>query len=251
MSYRFKSLANNLFYDFITPIRPLKGRVVIIDLVRIIGVITMIHFHFSYDLKLFRLIDIELSSAFWFTYPRFVATCFLLGSGMSFEYGRLKGQSLSFSRVSQIGFYALLISIGSLILAPGNWIFFGTLHCIAGCLLFALVFLARWPKLLLPIFLGTNIIFLGNIVTYKQMLLLYPIPSFDYIPFYPWILVFLLGMAIMRYSGLSEFRWGTKTGILAGTMAFFSQKSLAIYLVHQPLLIGLAWALHWFSKSVI
>jgi uncharacterized membrane protein len=229
-----------LFKDFTTRTKPLKGRIVIIDLIRVFGILTMVHFHFSYDLALFGMAKFNWGSKFWYLYPRVIASMFLLTSGMSFELIRQKnsGKKSIATRAFQIAIYALVISLSTYLLYPAQWIYFGTLHCIASCLLISLILL-RNNFLLIGIFILINILFFSNFITYRDMLGLSPIKSLDYIPLYPWYLVFLLGVMISRFSQINTYRWQGEDGIFRKMISFLSQKTLAIYVVHQPILFAL------------
>jgi uncharacterized membrane protein len=71
-------------------------------------------------------------------------------------------------------------------------------------------------------------------------------PSNDYEPVLPWIAPFLIGMALCKVAlsrGLIA-RWATwAPGRWAAILAVPGRHSLAIYLIHQPVLFALVWAM--------
>ena len=71
-------------------------------------------------------------------------------------------------------------------------------------------------------------------------------PSADYIPLFPWFGLVLLGMLAGRWllGGAAGRLWHWQARDQAGpALAWAGRHSLAIYLLHQPILIGLLMAL--------
>jgi uncharacterized membrane protein len=154
---------------------------------------------------------------------------------------------------------ALAISVVTWFVFPGEWIFFGILHCIAVLSLLGLVFLrlplpvtiaataavaAAWvvdtwvaPDLLRsPIFNPRYLAWIGL----AEM----PQRSNDFVPIFPWAVSFLLGMTatlIAVRTGLLERL--AKLGAGSSLTAKVGRHSLAFYLIHQPVLIAVAYGL--------
>lgn len=208
-----------------------------LDALRGLAVVWMIIFHTAYDLKMFHYLNWDFSTGFWYAFPRFIAFTFLFCVGVSLNYGhtpKINWESLK-KRSFKLGLAALAVSIGTYLVFPTQWIFFGTLHCIfAGSLLGALVVNHRKVAgglLVLIVFLqyilNFDIRWVSSIVAK---------PSMDFIPIYPWFWAILLGIILGPYL--------SRIPLLANMRAprllnFLGRHSLKIYLIHQPLIFGL------------
>lgn len=213
-----------------------KGRYEMIDVIRAFAVLLMIIFHLGYDLNAFGFAKIDFSNdLFWWTFPRVIVFLFLTAMGLSLELGPEK---LSVSKILQrffkIGGAAIVISITTFFMFRQNWIYFGTLHCIAVCSVLALPFRGR-PKLA---FLIALILLIPLAFGFHWPFFKLPHPSMDYIPALPWIGVVFLGMCSFHL-GLHE----VSIPNFPFKRAFFvlSKYSLFIYLIHQPILFGLTY----------
>ena len=69
----------------------------------------------------------------------------------------------------------------------------------------------------------------------------------DYVPLLPWLGVVLIGMFIrqqlLRARHLAPARGWPAAGTLGRSLEWAGRHSLAIYMVHQPLLIGILYLL--------
>ena len=157
-------------------------------------------------------------------------------------------------RLARIGGAALLLTLATRIAFPDSYIFFGILHCIAVSSVLALPFLflpapvtglaaaavLAAPSLVkLPIFEATPLMFLG---------LGHRLPETnDWVPLFPWFGFVLIGVALARF-GLPAFaasrlgRWQAD-GPVGRLATLAGRHSLAVYLVHQPLLLALFFGL--------
>jgi len=63
-----------------------------IDLLRGAAIVMMIAFHFFYDLKFFGIHNLGENSAFWWLFPRTIASTFifLVGISLTLSYSRVK-----------------------------------------------------------------------------------------------------------------------------------------------------------------
>ena len=73
-------------------------------------------------------------------------------------------------------------------------------------------------------------------------------PSLDFLPLVPWFAFFVAGMALAKSLPLS--RWDLPNGIgrRVHSLTWPGRHSLAIYLLHQPVLIGLLWVFFTLSR---
>lgn len=151
---------------------------------------------------------------------------------------------------------------------PANMIWFGILQCLACCIL--LFAAGERPLSKLPAWLGVLVCVVLFAVTYHLPLtdggyigiagvftvdtpnlgvFGYPIgmgfvASEDYFPLFPWLFLFLAGTFLGRWSrGVKLPAFCYRDHIRP--LSFMGRHSLIIYLVHQPVIYALAWAVNW------
>ena len=223
-----------------------SNRVPFIDLVRVLGISLMVIFHFSYDLHLFDLGYISsFNKYFWNWFPKFIVFTFMLSMGLSLGINKSsKVYSNSFLS-SQVKLFmcAFIISIGTYFLFPSRWVYFGTLHCILICR-FLIAPIRRYPLFCLFLGVGINIpLFFG--LSYPWFKLDHN--SMDYIPVLPWLSYGLLGVYLAQTRILKV---GSNIGDISA-IQIISKNSLVIYMVHQPILYGLANLIHLIRKLIL
>jgi uncharacterized membrane protein len=210
-------------------------RLLLLDYLRGFTIILMIFFHFFYDLNFFKFVSIDFQESwFWYWLPRFIAGTFLFCSGVSLTI--VHGQKIhweSFNkRFAKILTGALLVSITTYYIYPERWIYFGTLHCLAISSLVAICFI-KYPKSGLLFGLALTLAWYPlNLIPMWPKL---DRPALDNIPLIPWVFFALLGMnslSFLQKIEIKEFKFGEK-------LIFLSKHSLKIYLIHQPLLLGI------------
>ena len=229
-------------------------RLIGLDLARSAALAGMVVYHFTYDLEMFGLIAPGTAvSGGWFVLARVVASSFLFLAGFSLvlahgagirwrAYGR---------RLAMIAAAAAVISVGSWFAIPGAWVFFGILHAIAFGSLAGLMVLRLHPVavaglavavalagfgLALPLFdtPGLQWLGLGTVVP----------RSVDFVPVFPWFAAVLAGIACAQAMGrLGLLPRGpvAAPGRVLRALAWPGRHSLAIYLLHQPVLVGGLW----------
>lgn len=218
-----------------------------LDILRGFAVLQMIVFHFAYDLTAFKFLNINFSAGFWYWFPRFIVFCFLTAMGQSLVYvhGQRFYANKMWSRFIKIAGFALLISIITKIMFPNNWIYFGTLHCIAVATLIGAP-IARFPKLNLNLSIFIIISVFAFNITFEKLSSIVKIKSMDFIPIYPWY--FVVGLSIF----LAHLKFklpSVPENKLTLLIAKIGRKSLSIYLIHQPILFGLCWLLYKIKHS--
>lgn len=207
-----------------------------LDVLRAVAVIWMVIFHVAYDMRMFQLNSLDFSQGFWYAFPRVIAGTFLFCVGVALNFTHREGVSLPalLKRTKKVGIGALLVSLGTFIVFPGQWVYFGTLHCILVGSLLGAFFVDRraWALGLLLLIVtlqygfGFGIAWLSGIL--KR-------PSLDFIPIYPWFWVILLGILLGPY--LSRIR-ALNNFETPKILSFLGRHSLVIYLLHQPLIFG-------------
>jgi len=142
---------------------------------------------------------------------------------------------------------AAAASVGSWIVFPRTFITFGILHCIAVASVLAFP-LVRRPALALAI--GMAAIAAGlafsnpffdarawswvGFTTYKPA-------TEDYVPLAPWAGVVFVGVAVGHALARAAFRPLAPLASAPRWLTFLGRHSLAVYMVHQPILLGLLW----------
>jgi uncharacterized membrane protein len=223
-----------------------------IDALRGIAILAMIAYHFSYDLRFYRIVSWDFEhDAFWLVARTLIAGTFLVVAGIGLVLADRAGapQAHFWKRVGVIAGCALAVSVGSYLVFPRTFIYFGILHCIAVASLIAWP-LVRRPRLALcagiivivaglmysdPAFNDRLMSMLG-FMTFKP-------PTEDYVPLFPWAGAVLLGVAAGHALVASSFGLLAPLGRLPAWIGWMGRHSLAIYMVHQPILLGLLWLL--------
>ncbi len=213
-----------------------------LDQLRGFAVLLMIIFHFSYDLMLFKYVAIDFSKdLFWWCFPRVIVFLFLFSMGISLRLAHFPqvNKKKLIIRTLQIALLASMISISTYFLFPSRWVYFGTLHCIALCLILMVPFL-RHPRVsfVLALLLIIPSLFGFSIPWFRMQHL-----SMDYIPLFPWIGVGLLGVAAHH---LNLHKTKSIPGKPGRLLNFLGKHSLVIYMIHQPILFSFVYVMNYF-----
>lgn len=211
-------------------------RVPYLDILRAVAVIWMIIFHIAYDMRMFGLNQINFSEGFWFAFPRVIAGTFLFCVGIALNYTHREEVRTAalLKRLKKLGLAALAVSIGTYIAFPHQWVYFGTLHCIlAGSILGA--FFVHRRKLAIVVMTSIILLQYGAGFDIKWVSSILQRPSMDFIPIYPWFWVILLGILLGPYLSRIPVMMKLRTPKF---FDFLGRHSLAIYLIHQPLIFG-------------
>ncbi|WP_420333481.1 heparan-alpha-glucosaminide N-acetyltransferase [Roseibium sp.] len=230
-------------------------RFAVLDVARGLAVIAMVIYHFSWDLYWFGFVDWPVAEgAGWKTFAGMIAGSFLLLAGVSLDLAHheaLRWRSF-WRRFFLIAAAAAGVTLVTYFTFGSSFVRFGILHCIAAASLVALPFIGRpfWVALIAAVFLLTLPLWADSPAFDGQIWLWTGLgtPDFgsvDYVPLAPWAGVTLAGLAL---SGAFRQRetWDrlgrlSLSGRLGRTTQLMGRHSLAIYLVHQPVLYGLVW----------
>lgn len=236
---------------------PGPRRIPALDIARTAAIAGMVVFHFTYDLALFGFVRPDLvHTPFWANFARLVAGSFLFlaGVGLWLAHGRGIRWPSFLRRLAIIGAAAALVTGATWVAMPDRFIFFGILHSIAVASLIGLAVL-RLPIPLIAA-LGAGVLALPHLVRHEVFsapaLLwtgLAPVPptTLDYEPVFPWLAPCLFGIAAAKWLDLTGHlhRHARPATPRLARLAWPGRHSLAIYLIHQPVLIGLLGALRW------
>ncbi|PDV89818.1 hypothetical protein CO652_05560 [Rhizobium sp. H4] len=237
-------------------------RIGLLDTARGIALIAMASYHFSWDLEFMGYLAPGTAETGWLKiYARAIATTFLFIVGVSLVLSStptIRWPSF-WKRLGMIAAAAAAISIVTRIAMPDGWIYFGILHCIAALTLIGIVFI----RLPLAVTLVVTLALLAAWITdnfgtpgllrssffdprYLAWIGLAEMPqrSNDYVPLFPWATPFFAGLSIASIAirtGLPHRLAALVTG--SWWPARLGRHSLAFYLIHQPVLIAIAYGL--------
>ncbi|HEV2220264.1 MAG TPA: heparan-alpha-glucosaminide N-acetyltransferase [Casimicrobiaceae bacterium] len=223
-----------------------------LDTLRGIAIVAMATYHLCFDLRYFGFLRADLEYDWrWIAARTLILSTFLLVAGASMVLADRDRQSAPrrwLAHAGVIAAAALAVSAGSFLMFPQTWIWFGVLHAIAASLVIARPFVRR-PAI--AIAAGVAIIVAGlafqsaafdnRALGWLGFMTAKPATE-DYVPLFPWTGVLLLG------TGLGHLLVRTRFAVLAPLehaprlLALLGRHSLAVYLLHQPILIGALWA---------
>ena len=236
-----------------------------IDIARGLALIAMIIYHLCFDLNYFGWIQIEqLRDPFWLWLRTLILGSFLLLAGISLHL-RLQQQFSPqrwWRRWAHIAGAALLVSVASYVMFPQTYIYFGVLHFIAVTLLLAWPLrqvLAQCPSFFLlglgtligcAPYLWSDAIFNPRSLNWLGFTTILPRTE-DYVPLFPWLALILWGIVLGRQlPNKPPRKRSTKltkslSGQLSYLLSWLGQRSLLVYLLHQPLLMAILTGLNY------
>ncbi len=224
-------------------------RLIGLDIARTAALVSMVAYHFTYDLDLFGLIpqNTAVTGFFWW-HARATAGSFIFLAGLSLWLAHGAGirWPAFWKRFAKITAAAALVSIATYFTLPGLTVFYGILHSIAVSSVVALAVLRLPAALTLALAAAAFALplvfrdpaFDGALV-WTGLGTVPPVTA-DFLPLSPWIAPMLAGVAAGRL--ISRFALWPRLALvptrLARALAWPGRHTLAIYLIHQPLMIG-------------
>lgn len=228
-----------------------SSRLLWLDSLRGIAIVAMMAYHFVFDLSQQGWITVNMyEDTRWIVIRSLIVSLFVWIAGLSLT---LRPSLQGFMRRwAQLFTCALAVTLGSWVMFPQSYIFFGVLHffCVA-----SLVGVAVRTRPRLSLILGVIIFGLGlslqssffdqpywqwlGMMTHK------PITE-DYVPIFPWLGVYCLGMACgHRLKAISSLfkPLDTVSPYLSKPLHFLGQRSLRVYMLHQPIFLAFLWLL--------
>jgi len=232
----------------------IHNRFQILDMARGMAIMLMVAFHFCYNLEYFQIIEIDIKEEqFWISLRSFIVFTFIFIAGISLYLSSTRRPDFisHLKRQKWLFVCALLVSAATYPIFPDSWIYFGVLHFILAARIMGFVFTGFY---LVNLALGILILWMGvsleseffnprwinwiGFTTYKPF-------TEDYVPVFPWFGVILLGMFTGRqFFGRKKTPDLLKTTYCSRPAIFLSlagQNSLIIYMIHQPILMGLIY----------
>lgn len=232
-----------------------RPRFAVIDIARGVAIIAMIAYHLCWDLSYFRFIAADVGyDPQWVLIARSILAVFLflVGVGLVLGHGRGIQWQKFWRRWAFVVAGALAITIATYFAFPQSFVYFGVLHAIALFSLLAVPFLAAplWlPTLVAIVVIALPLLYSDALFNEKLFSWIgfwqVPPPANDLVPVFPWFGAVLVGVIATRLVLASPLAARLSAidppGRLARTLAFMGRWSLLIYLVHQPILLGLVY----------
>ncbi len=235
--------------------RPPRPRIWEVDVLRGIAIILMVVYHLGFDLqemsgiRNFLGIRFDIGSQGIIIAQYFFAGVFVVLSGIS--------STLSHDNIRRglkLLAVAILVTIVTYVYSPSMAIHFGILHCLAvSILLYGLLFSrSRWLPAaiggvaILGLGLALPSILRGAAIRFDWLLpfgITSPTySSYDYFPLFPWFGIFLVGAT------LGKTVYASKESLIPlrlppNPISWAGRHSLWIYILHQPLLLGILYLL--------
>ena len=232
-----------------------NNRFPIIDALRGVALLGMFAYHLSFDLNHFGVIRQNFyEHPFWTGSRTLILSSFLLLVGVSLVLANRESirWKAVWRRFGQVAGCAALVSVGSYLMYPKSWIYFGVLHHIAAASLLGLIFLRfKWGNLALGlalIGLGASLklaLFDTPTLQWIGLMTRKPVTE-DYVPMLPWFGVVLLGMFLGELFLSKNFAkmkaWRPKNRV-SRLFTLAGRHSLLLYMAHQPVFIGALYLL--------
>ncbi|MEN6378449.1 MAG: heparan-alpha-glucosaminide N-acetyltransferase [Methanofastidiosum sp.] len=241
-----------------------------IDVLRGIAIMMMVLYHLSYDLYFLGDFPIKIYSLSWTLFQRTTASLFLLlvGISLTISYSKLKSKYQkkelfirNLKRGIKILAWGAVITIFTFIFLTNGVILFGILHLIGVSIIISFPLLDyKYKNLVLGLIVILLGIYLRNFTfdtTYLLWLGFEPNSffSFDYFPILPWYGVVLIGIFLGNLAypeSKRRFNIPDLSGnITSRSLSFLGKHSLKIYLIHQPIIVLILYALGFANLSIV
>lgn len=232
-----------------------SSRIWEIDFLRGVAILLMVCYHFLFDLGEFVGLEeflgwsTDLSKTAWTVAQAFFAVLFVVLSGTSSTLSRNNVR-----RGLRLLAVSILVSAATFVFDPTSAVYFGILQCLAVSML---LYGAAFEKAGAAVCAATGAAVIGlalalpalnqALAVRSDWLLPFGIHSpsfaaFDYFPLIPWLGVFLAGAA------LGKTVYASKRSLLPWRLPntfvnLAGRHSLLIYIVHQPVIMGVLYAL--------
>jgi len=210
----------------------------------------MFVYHFFFDLRYYKVIAADFENdPFWLGFRAVIVASFMLVVGISLVLAWRAGATAThfWKRVAVIAACAIAASVGSFILFPRTFIYFGILHCIAVASILA------WPLVRLPrvaLVVGIAVIAAGIVFSappFDERALswlgftTHKPATEDYVPLAPWAGFVFVGITLGQAIARRAYRPVAGLAKTPTWLRFLGRHSLFVYMVHQPILLAVLW----------
>lgn len=236
----------------------MSKRVELLDAIRGLCIIFMVIYHFMYNLTAFSLVPhYLLYNSFMNFMQVLVAGTFIVLCGISSKFSRNNiKRGLILCAVS------LAISLVTYIFDKNLFVVFGIIHFLAFSTLFYGLIQSKLSYIhlnsIFPIAMLTAFVVFKNTISGVRFdikglsVLGFTNTNFyssDYFPILPWIFLFFFGVyfgKIIKENRFPSWFYTAKCDILA----YLGKKSLIIYVLHQPILLGITYGLLYLKGNL-
>jgi uncharacterized membrane protein len=227
-------------------------RIWTIDAVRGLAIFGVVIFHLVWDLEFAGFIDGIARHPAWLVFGRTLAGTFIALVGVSLVLAHPHGVRWrpALRRLGMIALAAAAITAVTRLTFPDAFVYFGILHAIAAATLIGVLFLQ-----------ARALVAFGAGVAIFALPLVYASPVFDtrwlawigfaakpplsndFVPIFPWVGLTLLAIAGTKSAAaFGIVQWiadHERRGGIMKTLGWMGRHSLAIYLIHQPVLLAI------------
>ena len=238
-----------------------------LDALRGVAIVWMTLYHFGFDLNHFGYWQQDFyRDPVWTGQRTAIVSLFLFCAGLGQAVAVHQKQTAErfWRRWAQVAACALLVTAGSYWIYPTSFIYFGVLHGIA-VMLIIVRFSAGWGRWL---WLAGVLVFAIKLIAayghsawaggqflnepafnWLGLISRKPITE-DYVPLVPWLGVMWWGMAAGQWVLQRHPQWLAQASKgAAAPLNWLGRWSLAWYMLHQPVLMGLFTALAFIRKT--
>ena len=227
-----------------------KARVAGVDALRGGALCLMFIYHFAFDLRFYRVIAADFEhDAFWLGFRAFIVSAFMALAGISLVLAARASTTPAhfYRRIGVIAACALAVSVASWWIFPRSFIYFGILHCIAVATLLTSSFVRR-PRTAFAV--GCVVVIAGVLLSHPAFdaralswigfTTMKPVTE-DYVPLAPWAGIVLIGIALGHALTGGILQLPPRFAAAPRWLQWLGRHSLAVYMVHQPMLLGALW----------
>jgi uncharacterized membrane protein len=233
-----------------------------IDALRGVAIILMIGFHLTWDMVSLGLVQVNMGRGPWPWFSRVISTMFLSLAGISLVISdSRRGDTPAWRKYLLRGLrifgLAMVVTLVTYLTLGRGFVVFGILHLIGFSIVAAIPFLPyrhRWLSLILGLALLVVGSYVNRQTAHHPWLIWLGInqlgrPMADWYPVLPWFGMMLVGL----WLGHTLYTDGERRFILADLsrapvirqLGLLGRHSLLIYMAHQPILMGIVFAISW------
>lgn len=221
----------------------------VLDLLRGVAIVAMIVYHFCFDLAVYGYLVADFADLRWVVFRTPILGSFLFVAGVSLALAEVRGQSATryWRRIAMLAAAAALVTVGSYVMFPGSYIYFGVLHGLLVMSLLARPLVRIGGPLIVA---GAVVVLMGATLHFAVFdrpalhwigLMTFKPRTEDYVPLFPWFGLMLIGVGAgsLALRRIPQRMAALRVPAPLSWVAWLGRHSLLVYLVHQPLLIGI------------